>query len=161
MFTISAEFHGKVEVSASFERVRDFIFDLQNFVEFMPNVESIHADARGVTRWAISVDIPVVGHVRQSFPVEQEETPPDELEWRPAAGEKENLLRYMAHLTGKKPDVTILQISQKVELRRAKAKDLHTLAAIAGEKLISKEMNKRVGEMITEFLNRAKAKLES
>jgi carbon monoxide dehydrogenase subunit G len=161
MFIISAEFREKIEVRAGIEEVRKFLFDLQNFARFMPNVDSIRADARGITRWTISVDIPVVGKVRESFPVELEETPDDEIEWRPAAGEKENLLRYMAFMMEKSPAVTVVQISQKVELRRNKARELHPLAAAAGEKLISGEMNKRVAEMIGAFLQKAKQKLET
>jgi carbon monoxide dehydrogenase subunit G len=160
MFTVSAEFRDKIEVRASFDKVRDFLFDLQNFAKLMPNVESIRTDKRGVARWIISVDIPVVGKVRQSFPVELEETPGDEIEWRPAFGEKENLLRYFAILIEKDTQTTVVQISQKVELRRGKAKDLHALAAVAGENLISKEMNKRVAEMIKVFLQKARQELE-
>jgi carbon monoxide dehydrogenase subunit G len=160
MFIVSAEFREKIEVKASLEKVREFLFDLQNFAELMPNVESIRTDAKGITRWTISVDIPVVGKVRESFPVELEETPDDEIEWRPAAGEKENLLRYMAFLMEKGAETSIIQISQKVEIRRNKAKDLHPLASVAGENLISKEMNKRVAEMIKEFLQKARHKLE-
>ena len=161
MFRISAEFSEKIEVKAGIEKIREFLFDLQNFAALMPNVESIRTDAKGVTRWTITVEVPVVGKLRESFPVQMEETPEDEIEWRPAAGEKENLLRYMAFLMEKKPGVTIVQISQKVELRRNKAKDLHPLAAVAGEKLISSEMNKRVAEMIKAFLQKAKQKLEN
>lgn len=160
MFIVSAEFREKIEVKAGIENVREFLFDLQNFARWMPNVESIRTDAKGVVRWTITIDIPVVGKVRESFPVELEETPDDEIEWRPAAGEKENLLRYMAFLMEKSSGVTVVQISQKVELRRNKAKELHPLAAVAGEKLIGSEMNKRVAEMIKAFLQKAKQKLE-
>lgn len=160
MFTISAEFRGKIEVRASLDNVRDFLFDLQNFARLMPNIENIKLDKNGNARWAIGVDIPVVGHVKQSFLVEREETPDDEIEWRPAAGEKENLLRYNALLMPKDSDNTVVQIHQKVELRRNKGKELHPLASVVGESLISKEMTKRVTEMLTEFLNKAKIHLE-
>ena len=39
-------------------------------------------------------------------------------------------------------------------------KELHRLAALVGEGAISSEMQKRVGEMIKTFLERAQAKLE-
>src|ERR1041384_5083902 len=130
MFTISAEFRDKVEVKASLETVRDFLFDLQNFARLMPEIESIRTDAKGITHWTIAADISVVGRLRESFPLEPEEISDQEIIWRPAAGEKENLLRYMVLLMEKSPSVTLAQISQKVELRRNKAKDLHPLAGL-------------------------------
>lgn len=160
MFTISAEFRDKIEVRASLEKVRDFLFDLQNFARMMPEIESIRTDAKGITHWTIAVEIPVVGKIHESFPLEPEEISGEEIIWRPAAGEKENFLRYMVLLMEKSPGVTMAQISQKVELRRSRAKDLHPLAPLAGEKRISKEMTKRVTELIREFLKKAKEKLE-
>ena len=160
MFTISAEFRDKVEVKASLEKVREFLFDLENFSRLMPEIESIRTDAKGITRWTIAVEIPVVGRIRETFPLEPEEISAEEIIWRPAAGEKENLLRYMVLLMEKTADVTAVQISQKVELRRNKAKDLHALPGVAGEKLISKEMTKSVSQLIREFLRKAREKLE-
>lgn len=160
MFTISAEFRDKIEVRAGLDKVRDFLFDLQNFAAKMPNITNIRGDANGVTRWTISVDIPVVGLVRQSFFVEREETPDDEIDWRPADGHKENLLRYSAMLMEKGLDTTVVQVFLKVELRRNKATDLHRLASVAGEKLISRELSKRVTAMLRDFLQKAKEKLE-
>src|SRR5262245_1004207 len=132
MFTISAEFRDKVEVKASIETVRSFLFDLQNFARLMPEIESIRTDAKGITHWTIEVEIPVVGKLRQSFRLEPEEISDAEIIWRPAAGEKENLLRYAVLLMEKSAGVTLVQISQKVELRRGKARDLHPLAGVAG-----------------------------
>src|SRR5258707_478910 len=120
MFIVSAEFRDKVEVKAGIDKVRAFIFDLQNFAKLMPNVESIKKDAKDITGWTIAVDIPAMGKIRESFPVELEKPPEDEVEWRPPAGEKENLLRYMALLVERKQGSTVIQISQKVELRRSK-----------------------------------------
>ena len=48
-----------------------------------------------------------------------------------------------------------------VELRRTSARELHMLAGLAGESIISNEMSKRIAEMITVFIDRAKAKLEN
>jgi hypothetical protein len=47
-----------------------------------------------------------------------------------------------------------------VELRRKSARDLHMLAGLAGETIISNEMTKKITEMIRVFINRAKEKLE-
>ena len=54
----------------------------------------------------------------------------------------------------------MVRFSQAVELRRKSARDLHFLAALAGESLISSEMTKRITEMIKIFIDRAKEKLE-
>ncbi len=160
MFIISAEFRDKLEVKAGLEKVRAFLFDLQSFARMMPEIESIRTDAKGTTHWTIAVDIPVVGKLRQSFLLEPEEVSEEEIIWRPAAGEKENLLRYTVLLLEKSPGVTLVQISQKVELRRSKARDLHPLAGVAGEALITREMTKRVSHLIKEFLKKAKEKVE-
>ena len=56
--------------------------------------------------------------------------------------------------------MTLVHFSQSVELRRKKAGDLHSLAWLAGESLISNEMTKRITEMIKVFIDRAKEKLE-
>ena len=40
------------------------------------------------------------------------------------------------------------------------ARDLHYLAGLAGESLISSEMSKRIAEMIKIFIDRAKERLE-
>jgi hypothetical protein len=48
-----------------------------------------------------------------------------------------------------------------VELRRRSARELHLLAGLAGETLISNEMAKKISEMIKVFIVRAKERLES
>jgi hypothetical protein len=47
-----------------------------------------------------------------------------------------------------------------VELRRKSARELHMLAGLAGETIISNEMTKKVSEMIRVFIERAKERLE-
>ena len=47
-----------------------------------------------------------------------------------------------------------------VELRRKSARELHMLAGLAGESLISSELSKKVQEMISIFIQRAKERLE-
>ena len=70
MFTIRAATSDKFEVKTQIERVREFFTDIRNFVELMPNVESIHPNADGTMRWTIRAEIPVIGSMRQSFNVE-------------------------------------------------------------------------------------------
>jgi hypothetical protein len=47
-----------------------------------------------------------------------------------------------------------------VELRRKSARELHMLAGLAGESVISSEMSKKITEMIKIFIQRAKDRLE-
>jgi carbon monoxide dehydrogenase subunit G len=160
MFIISADYSEKIEVKAPLADVAAFLNDLQNFVKYMPHIEGIHTDAKGVAHWSIAVEVPVVGQMRQTFPVEMDATPPDEIEWVPAAGEKQNFFRYLISMMEKSPGITVVQISQKVELRRDKPRHLHLLAGVAGESLISSEMKKSVTHMIKEFLQKGREILE-
>lgn len=161
MFTIRASYSDQVEIKASLERVAEFFGDIRNFVELMPGIESIHTDGKGLTHWKIRASVPVIGDITQNFTVELAERSEDRIEWSPAAGEKENFLRYSVDFApGKTADRTLAQISQTVELRRQSARDLHLLAGLAGEKIISQEMSKRVAEMIKNFVRKARERLE-
>lgn len=161
MFTIRAAYSDKVEVKTSLRKVIEFFGDIKNFVELMPGVESIHTDGKNLTHWKIRADIPIIGSIKQNFTVELAEKNDDRIEWSPAAGEKENFLRYSVDFAAKDKNLTHLQISQTVELRRQSARDLHLLAGLAGESIISKEMSKRVAEMIKDFVRKAREKLET
>ena len=135
-------------------------FDIKNFVELMPGVESIHTDGKGLTHWKIRAQIPIVGEMKQSFTVELSEKNDDRIEWSPAPGEKQNLLRYAVDFVEKAQNLTLVQFSQTVEMRRDSARDLHLLAGLAGESIISGEMSKRVAEMIKTFVQKARERLE-
>src|SRR6266511_955938 len=99
------------------------------------------------------------GDSQASFAVRKTEDRPERLEWSPAGSEMKNYLRYAAAFEVRGHNV-LIKISQHVELRRAHARELHRLAALVGEGAISSEMQKRVGEMIRTFLERAQTKLE-
>lgn len=160
MFTIKASYSGVFEVDAAIAKVREFLLDVRNFVELMPSIESIHTDGKGITRWTIRAEIPFVGAMKQTFPVQLAEENEDHIEWSPVVGEKQNLLRYAMDLIEKGANQTAVQIVQIVELRRQTARDLHTLAGLAGENLISREMNKKVAEMIKIFVGKSRERLE-
>jgi carbon monoxide dehydrogenase subunit G len=161
MFTVRAGYTDKVEVQTSIEKVREFFLDIKNFVDLMPGIASIHTDAKGVAHWKIQADIPLVGQMMQKFAVELAENSEDRVEWFPYREETQNFLRYSADFLAKARDVTVIQFSQVVELRRRSARELHMLAGLAGESLISSEMSKKVQEMIRTFIQRAKERLES
>lgn len=161
MFTIRAAYSDQVEVKTNLPRAAAFFSDIKNFVELMPGVESIHTDGKNLTHWRIRAAIPVIGEMRQSFTVELSEKNEDRIEWSPANGEKENLLRYAVEFAEKGANLTVVRFSQTVEMRRGAARDLHLLAGLAGESIISGEMSKRVAEMIKTFVRRARERLES
>ena len=160
MFTIRAAYAGDIEVRSSIDQVREFFADITNFAEMMPGVTQIHTDAKGVAHWRIQADIPFVGQMLQKFAVELAENTAERIEWSPIRVETENFLRYSADFLEKAKNVTIVHFSQMVELRRKSARDLHYLAGLAGESLISNEMSKRITEMIKIFIDRAKERLE-
>ena len=160
MFTIKAAYKDQFEVNAPVEKVRDFFTDVRNFVELMPNVESIHADAGGTARWTIRAEIPLIGSMTQSFNVETSENSDARVEWIPKNGETENLLRYAAEFAEKSTNKTLVQFSQAVELRRNKARDFHFLAGLAGETAVSHGMQLEVAGMLKKFVAKTKEKLE-
>ena len=160
MFTIRAAYSDKFEIKAGIEAARAFFGDLKNFIELIPNIESIHTDAKGITRWTIYDNIPLIGSMKQTFPVVLTENNGERLEWSPVPGEKQNLLRYSADFMEKSENATLVQISQSVEVRRNKARELHPLAGLAGEKAVSAGMQRRVAEMIKIFMRKSKERLE-
>lgn len=160
MFTVKAGYSSDIEIRSSIDKVREFFLNMTNFAELMPGVEQIHTDAKGIAHWKVQAEVPVVGQMLQKFALELAENSDDRVEWSPLRTEAENFLRYSADFIEKAKDVTLVHFSQAVELRRKKAGDLHSLAWLAGESLISNEMTKSVAKMIKTFIERAKEKLE-
>jgi carbon monoxide dehydrogenase subunit G len=160
MFTVKAGYSDDVEFQTNVEKVREFFSDIKNFADLMPGIASIHTDAKGVAHWKIQAEIPVVGQMMQKFAVELSENTDERIEWFPVALETQNFLRFSADFLEKAKNVTLIHFSQMVELRRKSARELHYLAGLAGESLISTEMTKKVSEMIKVFIQRAKEKLE-
>jgi hypothetical protein len=102
----------------------------------------------------------MVGQMVQKFAVVLTENSEDRIEWFPLSAETQNFLRYSADFLEKAKNVTTVRFSQMVEIRRRSARDLHMLAGLVGERIISNEMTKRITEMIRVFIDRAKEKLE-
>lgn len=160
MFTIKAGYSDDIEIRSNVDKVREFFADMNNFADLMPGIASIHQDAKGVAHWKIEAEIPVVGSMTQKFAVEKTEDTDERIEWFPMAVETQNFLRYSADFLEKAKNVTLVHFSQMVELRRKSGRDLHMLAGLAGETIISNEMTKKITEMIKIFITRAKEKLE-
>lgn len=160
MFTVKAAFSDDIEVKTSIDKVREFFGDITNFAELMPGVDQVYVDAKGVAHWKVQAEIPFVGHMLQKFALELAENSADRIEWSPLRTEAENFLRYSADFLEKAKDVTVVRFSQFVELRRKKASELHSLAWLAGESLISSEMTKSITAMIRVFIEKAKERLE-
>lgn len=159
MFQIRAIYTGQVEVKTSLERVRAFFGEARNFVELMPGVESITAEEDGVRRWVIRANLPFLSSMHVAFRVQQTGDDLKRIEWSPTENEKKNLLRYAATFEGRDAKTSI-RLEQQVELRRQHARELHPLAGMIGEERISREMQKRVAEMMRAFLERARTRLE-
>lgn len=160
MFTIRANYSDTIEVKSNLETVREFFADIKNFVELMPGIESIHIDAKGIAHWTIRAEIPFVGQMMQKFAVVKTEDGEEIIEWSPVAGEAKNLLRFAAEFLEKGKNQTLVHFTQVVEMRRNSARELHMLAGLAGESIISSEMSKGVAQMIKTFVRKAKEKLE-
>ena len=160
MFTIRAKYTDTVEVMTSLEKVREFFADIKNFVELMPEIESIYTDAKGITHWKIRAEIPLVGVFSQKFAVELAENNTERIEWSPIAGETKNFLRYAADFLEKGANSTLVNFTQIIEMRRRSATELHLFAGVAGEAFISSEMSKRVAKMIKVFVQKAKERME-
>lgn len=161
MFTIRAKNSEKVEVNTTLENVREFFSDIKNYIDLMPGVESIHSDSNGIMHWKIRADIPLVGSIIQKFAVQLAEDSEERIEWIPVSGEQKNLMRYAADFFEMDSGSTVVQFTQAIELRRNNATDLHLLAGLAGETIISNEMTRRVAEVLSTFIQRARVKLES
>jgi carbon monoxide dehydrogenase subunit G len=160
MFTIRAGYSDDIELRSSADKVREFFADIRNFAELMPGIQQIHTDAKGVAHWKIQAEIPFVGQMLQNFAVELAENSKERIEWSPIKTEAQNFLRYSAEFIEKAKNLTVVRFSQMVELRRKSGRELHYLAGLAGETLISNEMAKRIAEMIKVFIDRAKERLE-
>lgn len=160
MFTVKASFSDDIELKTSIEKVREFFGDISNFAELMPGVDQVHIDANGIAHWKVQAEIPFVGRMLQNFSLELAESNNDRIEWSPLRTEASNFLRYSADFLEKAKDLTVVRFSQFVELRRKKASELHSLAWLAGESLISTEMTKSITEMIRVFIEKAKERLE-
>ena len=159
MFRVTAEYDGQIEVGVGAEEAREFFNEPRNFVELMTGVEAIDELPEGNRRWTISAAVPVISSIKQRFIVAKTEDTPERIEWSPAPGEVGNLLRYTAVITSQGERRTRVSISQKVEVRREKASELHMMAGWVGEERISREMQRGVTAMMSEFMRKAKERL--
>jgi len=159
VFQIKAGYDEQLEIRTTLEQARLFFGDLRNFVELMPGVESIKAEAGGVVRWLIRTEVPMIGAIRQAFAVEQTDDRPERIEWSPALQERSNFLRYVAQFEQRGARV-LVKIVQRVELRRQHARELHLMAGLVGAARLSTELQRGVTDMMRTFLQRARAKLE-
>ena len=130
MFIIRADYSDKVELKTNLLNVREFFSDIKNFIELMPNIESIYTDNKGITHWKIRADIPLFGSFTQKFSVEMSEIDGESIQWLPIHGETKNFLRYAVDYFETDVNKTLVQFSQTVELRRRSATEficLHRL----------------------------------
>jgi hypothetical protein len=101
----------------------------------------------------------VIGKIRMAFPMRPSVDLPNRIEWTPVSNEQKNLLTYKASFESR-GNSTLVSIAQQVEVIRAHAKEIHSMAGWIGERRINAELQKRVAEMIQTFLQRARSSLE-
>lgn len=159
MFIIKSNVNDRYDFQTPFEKAWKFFADGNNYVELMPNLDSIHTDGRGVSRWNVSVDVPLIGSWKMAFAVDFL-TSDDMIEWYPSITEKQNFLRCVTQVVERDNNLVEIRISHNLELRRRQATDLHLLAGMAGESMISREMQSEVSRMLKTFMTRAKERLE-
>jgi carbon monoxide dehydrogenase subunit G len=159
MFRVKSSFKAKLEIKAPLKQVREFFADLHHFTDFLGGVESIRREPGGVMRWTIATDTPV-GLVRMSLPVRQTSPRTGVIEWSPALQETQNLMRYSIKFEERK-GVTLVNVSQQVELRRKRAWDLHPGVGLMGEARLSSALQRRINEAIEGFLLQVKERLEA
>jgi len=158
MFRIKSSFKTQLEIKAPLETVRDFFAELHNLSDMLWGVEGIHREP-GLARWTIATDTPV-GRIRFSFPVRETSSNPNTIEWVPAINETQNLLRYSLKFSNSN-ELTHVDISQQVELRRKRAWDLHPAVALMSEARLNSALQRRISAAIEDFLVRAQERLEN
>ncbi len=159
MFIIKSNVTETFEIQTTMIEAQKFFSDSKNYVESMPNVESISTDKQGIMRWNIAVNVPMVGRWKMAFAVDLL-TSDNAIEWFPSPVEKQNYLMCVTRLIEKNDNSVSVTISHNLELRRKQATDLHLLAGFAGEKMISGEMKLEVAKMLKTFIKASKEKLE-
>lgn len=160
MFIVRSNVIESFEYQTPIANARSFFSHGANYIGVMPNLESIHTDERGVTRWNIAVEVPLIGRWKMPFAVDFLSAD-DIIEWYPAGIEKLNFLRCVTELSPRSETSTMVRITHNLELRRKHATELHALAGLAGERMISREMESEVTRMLKVFMVRAKEKLEN
>lgn len=158
MFRVKSSFKTKLEINAPMNQVWEFFSNLNHFTDFLGGVESIRREPGGVARWTIATDTPV-GLVRMSLPVRLTSPHANVIEWSPAMHETQNLMRYSLKFEERK-GVTLVNVSQQVELRRKRAWDLHPGVGLMSEARLSSALQRRINEAIEGFLERVKERLE-
>src|SRR5437667_11706298 len=98
MFRIKASYTDQLELKTTLERAREFFGEFRNFVDLMPNIESIRKEAGGIMRWIVTAEVPIICCVDASFAVEKNEDRPERREGAPARSEMKTELRHRACL---------------------------------------------------------------
>jgi hypothetical protein len=159
MFIIKSNVNESFEIRSNLAESHSFFSNHQNYTDLMPNLESIHTDIKGITHWNIAVDVPFIGSWKMPFAVDLL-SGDDIIEWIPSPTEKQNFLRCVTQFVEKSDNLVMAKISHNIELRRNKATELHPLAGLAGESMISSQMQIEVAKMMKTFISKAKERLD-
>ncbi len=151
MFIVKAgdavNFRLNIPRSKAFEYFSDPI----NYERLLDNVSDVHRTSKGQYTWSIRAQIPMVGAYSQDFLVREAEMSENLIEWIPASGESENLLRVTTELRKDDDNETEVKFGLIIELRRRTAMSLHMLAGLAGDKTIGEELGKEIASILEQF----------
>jgi hypothetical protein len=161
MFRIKADCREEIEARVSQQDAYEWFRDHRNFVALLPSLESVTPERDGSLCWMLRADVPGIGVMRVPFRVTCTDAPPIRIEYAPALIERQNYLRCVASFTAIAPALTLIKITQTLDLRRSNAKFLHVMAAVVGEARISAETQKQMALRLREFLQAARKQLET
>jgi uncharacterized membrane protein len=161
MFRVRAEFREDLEIAAGLARVRAFFADVQNFARWMPGVEKISEPTDDTAQWVVSANVALVGRMHGEFALTRKDDRRTRIEWLPPQSERENFLRYAISFEARGSSKTFVRFALRVEMRRERAKDLHLMAGLIGERRVSEGIQEDVDLMLKTFLKRARVELET
>ena len=160
MFRVKADCNAQIEIKCSQSSTYDFFSEARNWVALLPSLESLTAERDGAWRWTVRAEVPMLGAMRVPFRVERAEIAPSRIEYTPAPGEQQNYLRCVAAFS-ELGLTTRISVAQALELRRAEARALHPLAAMAGATRIGAEVQRQMAVKLQEFLQAVRTRLET
>jgi len=150
-FTISAE----VEQSASFninqKTVHDYFLNLNIYPKYFPDMVSVTDDGNNKSEWTYKVDYPLSPTWDITFDEKENDSPNSQLVFE-SDKNNNNYLYCRAVFKNISETQTGVDITIKVTLTREKASDIHFLAGIMGEKLISEKMKSKLEDDLQTFI---------
>jgi uncharacterized membrane protein len=154
-FTISAEVENKTTINLSQKIVHDYFEDLTIYPKFFPDMVSVTDKGNNQSEWTYRVDYPLAEAWNAVF--EQFKKGTSENLLFESNSTDQNYLKCNASFTSVSSNRTLVDIYIKVVLTREKASDIHFLAGVLGEKLISEKMKSKLDDDLQTFIDNISA----